>query len=637
MIYDPFQQQAIDFIDQGHSVIVSAPTGAGKTAIAEYVINNCLKRGEKVIYTAPIKALSNQKFRDFREDFGDKIGILTGDVGINPTAEVLIMTTEIFRNQVLEGKSALRSYRWIIFDEIHFLDDYERGTVWEESLIFLPEGMKILALSATIPNVEEIARWLESIRPDPIKIVQENQRPVPLHLFYQCRGQVVDRIKGLRKTGFRHDRYRHYRGKVRPPAEDRPRELIKHLFQEDRLPCIYFSFGRRRCERLAESVNNFNFLTPAEQGEIRLLYKRLCEEFGLTGEASAELIRPLIERGVAYHHAGMLPTLKEVVERVFTSRLIKVIFTTETFALGINMPARSVIFDKLRKYYGSSIRILKRRDFNQMAGRAGRRGIDREGYVFCRVDTRFLNPDQLKRITSGTPEMVRSRFNASYATVLHLYRQYGEGLYDIYPLSFHFFQEKEHGRRKALARFRGKVEILKQLGLIRNERLTAKGEFAGQIYGYELLLAEYFSRGLLPSLSVQELGILALALVFEPKKGSRPPRLSGKVKSMAFQSEKLAGFIRDKEERSTGRAVTKKCFFHLTASLQAWMANQSFDRILTYTDVDEGELIRYFRMSIQILRSIIDTPAPLEVKDRARKTILLINRDIIDAERQLRR
>lgn len=637
MNYDPFQQQAIDFINGGHSVFVSAPTGAGKTAIAEYVINDCLKKGEKIIYTAPVKALSNQKFRDFRAIFGEKIGILTGDVGINPEAEVLIMTTEIFRNQVLEGKEGLSTYRWIIFDEIHFLDDYERGTVWEESLIFLPEGMKVLALSATIPNVNEIARWLESIHPGSWKVVEENKRPVPLHLFYQCQGRLVDRIKDLGKIGFRHDRYRHYRGRVRPPAEDRPGELIKRLAREDRLPCIYFSFGRRRCEKLAGKIKDINFLSADEAGKIKRLYADLSDEFGLAGESSAELIRPLIERGVAYHHAGMLPTLKEVVERLFTSRLIKVIFTTETFALGINMPARSVVFDKLRKYYGSSIRIMKRRDFNQMAGRAGRRGIDREGFVFCRVDPRFLNPDQLRRITSGPPERVRSRFNASYATVLHLYRQYGEGLYDIYPRSFHYFQEKERGRRKALNRFRGKVDVLKELGLIRDESLTPKGEFAAQIYGYELLLAEYFSRGILDSLSPRKLGILALALVFEPKKRTRPPRLSGEIKAMARQANRLAGFIRSKEERITGRPRTRQCAFHLADTLRAWMEDRSFDQIMARTDVDEGELIRYFRMTIQILRNLRDTPVSPEVKDRAKEAVSLINRDMIDAERQLRR
>ncbi len=179
--------------------------------------------------------------------------------------------------------------------------------------------------------------------------------------------------------------------------------------------------------------------------------------------------------------------------------------------------------------------------------------------------------------------------------------------------------------------------VLKELGLIRDERLTPKGEFAAQIYGYELLLAEYFSRGILSSLSVKELGILALALVFEPKKRSRPPRLSGEVKSMARQAEELAGFIRTKEERLTGRSLTRQSAFHQAETMRAWMEQQSFDQIMARTDVDEGELIRYFRMSIQILRNIIDTPVSPDIKDRAKEAVFLINRDIIDAERQLRR
>ena len=220
MIYDPFQKKAIDYIKNGYSVIVSAPTGAGKTVIAEYIIMDCLRNKKKAIYTAPIKALSNQKFRDFHESFPDKIGILTGDVSINPSAPILIMTTEIFRNKILEEETNLDSYSWIIFDEIHYLDDYERGTVWEESLIFLPHHMKMLALSATIPNIDEIASWLNSIHKNPLKIVKEGNRPVPLHFFYQILGEIVDKLQKVNSIAHK----RHVQ--IRP---NRPTSLIKHL------------------------------------------------------------------------------------------------------------------------------------------------------------------------------------------------------------------------------------------------------------------------------------------------------------------------------------------------------------------------------------------------------------------------
>ncbi|MBU1007101.1 MAG: DEAD/DEAH box helicase, partial [Candidatus Omnitrophica bacterium] len=375
MIYDAFQKKAIDYIKDGHSVIVSAPTGAGKTVIAEYIITDCLEKNEKVIYTAPIKALSNQKFRDFQEVYPGRIGILTGDVSINPHAPVLIMTTEIFRNKVLEEGSNVKDYSWIIFDEVHYLDDYERGTVWEESLIFLPAHMKMLALSATIPNIDEIASWLQSVHKLPLKVVKESKRPVPLHFFYQVHGEIMDNIHKVSSSGYKHGHgHGHHRySKHTHFKPNRPVSLIKHLHENDKLPCIYFAFGRKRCEYLANEMTVLDFLSRDEKVRITGLYNELCKKFELENEKNAILLLPMIEKGIAFHHAGMLPTLKEVIERLFTSKLIKVIFTTETFALGINMPARTVVFDELRKFYGNSFATLKTRDFYQMAGRAGRR------------------------------------------------------------------------------------------------------------------------------------------------------------------------------------------------------------------------------------------------------------------------
>ncbi|MBL7071678.1 MAG: DEAD/DEAH box helicase [Candidatus Omnitrophica bacterium] len=641
MIYDPFQQQAIDFIRYGHSVIVSAPTGAGKTAIAEYVITDCLSKNKNAVYTAPVKALSNQKYRDFKEIYGDKIGILTGDVTINPTAPILIMTTEIFRNKLLEKDGDLESYSWIIFDEIHYLDDHERGTVWEESLIFLPEHMKMLALSATIPNTDEFARWIQSIHKKPIKIVTEDSRPVPLHFFYQCQGEIVDNLAKVRKTGYsKNDLYRHYRGRMSGGYHhlkpNRPVALVKHLEQNERLPCIYFSFGRRRCEHLALEMARFDFLTDDERANIKAIYKSLCEKFDITGEKSASSLLSLVERGIAYHHAGMFPTLKEVVERLFTSRLIKVIFTTETFALGINMPARTVVFDELRKYHGTHFGSLKTRDFYQMAGRAGRRGIDLEGFVYSRVNPRYTTFDDLNRIIHGRREEVRSRFNTSYATTLNLYEKFGEKLYDIYPYSFHYFQEKEKNREKALELLRSKVKILKDLRYIEGGLLTEKGNFASKIHGYELSLAELYEKGMLEELSEIEIGILCLALVFEPRKGSERPRLSKKIRNLCEKTNSIVGGLEAREKKLRISPLSKNYYYFLAPCLEAWMNNEAFDDIMRHTDADAGEIIRYFRMAIQIMREIIDTPASQSLKYKVNNAIRLINRDVIDAEKQLR-
>lgn len=630
MIYDLFQQKAIDYINSGHSVIVSAPTGAGKTAIAEHIISNSISKNEKVIYTAPIKALSNQKFRDFQHNFKDKIGILTGDVSINPSAPILIMTTEIFRNKLLEKENTLNGYSWVIFDEIHYLDNYERGTVWEESLIFLPKHMKILALSATMPNIMEFSDWIKSIHGIPLKTVEENNRPVPLHFFYQCQGVIVDDISRLREFMRKNIKRSH----IKP---NRPIALIKNLYENNRLPCIYFVFGRRRCEYLAGEINEFNFLNTEERQRTSELYKKLCLEFELTNDKSAIILERLIEKGIAYHHAGMLPTLKEVVERLFTSRLIKVIFTTETFALGINMPARTVVFDELRKFYGHYYGTLKTRDFYQMAGRAGRRGIDKEGFVYSRVNPHDTSFEELKNIVHGRPEKVCSRFNASYATLLNLYEKYSENLYEIYGMSFHYTQQPKRSREKALGMLHSKVRLLKEFNLISDNRLTEKGRFASKVYGYELLLSELYSNGALEKLSVTDLATLSLALVFEPKKGTVKPPLNKRAKILRDITAHIAHHIQYMERRSGITPLSKECFYHLTPVLLAWMRKENFDAILRYSNVDEGEVIRYFRMTIQILREILESGASAELRENTKKAIELINRDVIDAERQLRR
>lgn len=625
MIYDPFQQKAIDYINAGHSVIVSAPTGSGKTIIAEYIIKECLKNQQKAVYTAPIKALSNQKFRDFQESFPDKIGILTGDVTINSSAPILIMTTEIFRNKCLEERNNLDGYSWIIFDEIHYLDDYERGTVWEESLIFLPPHMKILALSATMPNIEGLASWIESIHKKPLKIIKEDKRPVPLHFFYQVHNKIVDNIKQLKNIA--HNEHL---------KANRPVSLIKYLHENNKLPCLYFSFSRHRCETLAGEILGLDFLSYEEKKHITELYHNLRKRFSLLDEKSAAYMLPFIQRGIAFHHAGMLPTLKEVIERLFTSTLIKVIFTTETFALGINMPARTVVFDELRKFYGSFFAPMKTRDFYQMAGRAGRRGIDQEGFVYSRINPHYTSIQELNKIVYGPPEKVESRFNASYATILNLYSKYREKLYDIYPLSFHYFQADKEYRKKALELMYNKVRILKDLGYIKNNSLTKKGYFASKIYGYELSLSELYGKGVLENLSGLELGILCLALVFEPRKHSSLPKLNRMAKSLKHTTDNTIYNIEKIEKKLRIRPLSKKYYFHLSSCLEAWIRNEAFDSILDYTDVDEGEIIRYFRMAIQILREVMDTPCSEEFKSRIHKLINIINRGIIDAEKQLR-
>lgn len=639
---DEFQKRAIAAVKRNQSVLVSAPTGTGKTLIAEYVMQKCLSQDEGVIYTAPIKALSNQKFREFQGIFPGKVGIITGDVSINPFAPLLIMTTEIFRNRVLEDDSDLKNHTWIIFDEIQYLDDVERGTVWEESLILLPEHMKLLGLSATIPNINELASWLREIHQHPLKVIVETSRPVPLHFLFQCMGKIADDIKTVKKIGFGRRKTLEFEpdmGKLHRlnRSKNKPMSLILHLTKSERLPCIYFTFSRKRCEYLGKRSMKYDFLDTQERIKILEKYDDLCRKFDISHDDRTRSLRRMVARGIAYHHAGIHPMLKEVVEQLFTSKYIKVIYTTETFALGINMPAKTVVIDELRKKYGKFHRILKVRDFFQMAGRGGRRGIDKEGFVYSRVTPGEISFPELKQFFGVKPEPIRSRFNASYATILNLYEKYGDGLFNIYSRSFHYFQEKNKENLQQLEQMKSKLKILKQLDYIEGDQLTEKGHFAKNIYGHELPITELYSSGVLEGLNFKQLGILCLASVFEPRPNMKQKKLSIDVKYVDKLTGRIVKMTHVIEKNNGIKSLSKLFHFDLSDSLILWMKRKSFEEILESLEFDEGEVIRYYRMSIQILREMLETPASDEFKKKILKALELINRGVIDAEEQLKK
>lgn len=645
-VLDPFQQQAIEWIEKDHSLLVSAPTGSGKTLIAEKAVEKALSRKKNVIYTAPIKALSNQKFRDFQERFGtDQVGILTGDVAINPGAPLLIMTTEIYRNSLLENSERIKNTGWVIFDEVHYMDDYERGTVWEEAILFTPPEIRILALSATIPNVQELASWMQTAHDRPIAVIEETKRPVPLHFFYQCQGKFFTNLKSLRKEGYYsrdswelspRERRRGFRQMRAKP--NRLNELLDHLIREDRLPAIYFAFSRKRTAYLAWEIAHYELLNKHERAKVTEIFDELCKKYDLTEERSAQDIRPLVEQGIAYHHAGMLPTLKEVIERLFTSRLIKLIFTTETFALGINMPARTVIFDELEKFYGTGFKTLTTRDFYQMAGRAGRRGMDPEGFVYCRILPHDIPFPQVERIIFGKPEPVRSQFNAAYATLLNLYRDLGEDLLEIYPKSFHYFQSSRRMRDDGFDLIRNKLSLLKELNYIQDGKLTEKGEFASSIFGYELLLTEMYQDKVLEGFDETRLNVFLMGLIFEPRKGvDEPPKLSPRNEELLKLIQHYHRILHKKEQVYRIRPYTKPPHFHLAKAVESWTQGEPFDRVTRHSSEDEGSLVRYLRMVIQLLREIMHAPhASDDVRKKAASARKLIDRDVVDAEKQLR-
>ncbi|MFC1805644.1 DEAD/DEAH box helicase [Planctomycetota bacterium] len=643
---DPFQEQAIRAIDRGENVLVAAPTGAGKTLIAEYAIDQAMQRGRQIVYTAPVKALSNQKFRDFSAKYGDRIGILTGDVSINYGAPGLIMTTEIFRNTLLEDPERLSRVDFVIFDEFHFINDRQRGTVWEESVIFAPEPIRFICLSATMPNIDELAGWVEEVRGAAVEVVVEETRPVPLEHKLWADGY------GLLTLGeFEQLMMRLARGE-RPKRLPRlgSEALLDRVEADGRLPCLYFCFNRRLCATRAEQNARRSLLTAGEARRVSQMFDDLCERFDVTHEASAVHMGELVRRGVGFHHAGILPTLKEVVERLFTSGLIKMLFTTETFALGVNMPAQTVVLDSVEKFHGTHFGYLRAREYQQMAGRAGRRGMDTRGYVHARVNVDEVRFHGVKHVVAGTPERVESQFNLSYATILSLYGKWQERLFDVCDRSFAAYQRrsrqkgrKPRRRKKGEPRHPGirqlvqrRLKVLRTLGYLSKKGVTAKGRFAIHIPGYELQATELHSAGILDDLTIHELNVLVSALIYEARRGDRsaiPKGLLGRVRRRATRT------IRNVHELERGMGIpdpVRKLDLHLGMAVYGWSRGTEFADLASLTSAAEGDIIRILRMTIQVLRELRKATDNERLKDKLLGAERAINRGAVDAERQLR-
>jgi superfamily II RNA helicase len=629
---DEFQQKAFEAVDRGESLIIAAPTGCGKTLVAEYAVDISIALGRRVIYTAPIKALSNQKYRDFRRRFGDEVvGIQTGDVTINPEARLLIMTTEIFRNLILEDSQRLGDVYYAIFDEIHYLDDPERGTVWEESIILAPRSIRFMCLSATVPNIHELAAWMGEVRATRFVVIEETVRPVPLrHSFYHPKFGIIT-LKGIKSK---------YRGN---PAERKKflrhkpssRSIIDLVLRQGHMPILYFCFNRRACERNAELHRRLALLDRDEKRRARALIDDLVVQYNLDEYEKISSLRSLWEAGCAFHHAGILPAAKEIVERLFAEGLIKLLFCTETFALGVNMPANTVIFDELEKFDGVEFNYLMTREYNQMAGRAGRRGMDTEGYVYSLVIPEATDPRHIERLLYGANEKISSRFCASYSTILNLYNRYGEEAFAIFRRSFHNFKKgifaiaKEYRREEE--QIRRRIDFLQAAGFLDGIELTEKGKLAAAVSGYEIQTAElYYSRSF-EEYAAAQLPVVLAAIVTEESRRKQALPTTVRLK---FEAEKIIHRLRAREIRYQIAAPIRELDFSLAAPVYAWASGCGLKELLGF-GVPEGDLVRLLRMTIQLLRTLRDRIPDPVVAERMHEALLLINRDVIDAQAEL--
>lgn len=512
---DTFQKECVIHLERHECVFVAAHTSAGKTVVAEYAIAMSQKHMTRTIYTSPIKALSNQKYRDFRSKFGaDNVGLITGDVSINPEASCLVMTTEILRSMLYRGADVIRDIEWVIFDEIHYINDSERGVVWEEVIIMLPEHIGMVFLSATTPNHLEFSDWIGRTKKKKIHVISTFKRPVPLEHFLYA-GKELFKVFDA-SAGYLPGAYGAAKNKLSPPS-DKPKagtlgragggggaaggsarnmgrtsggdqsdwtRLVTSLNEKSLLPVVVFAFSKKLCEESANKLNKIDLSSASEKSEIHLFLEASIQRLSGTDRELPQVLtmKEMLKRGIGVHHGGLLPIIKEMVEILFGRGLVKVLFSTETFAMGVNMPARTVVFNGIRKHDGKNFRDLLPGEYTQMAGRAGRRGLDSVGTVIIACWNNIPEPTSLSTMLAGKATSLSSQFRLTYNMILNLLRVEVLTVEDMMKRSFSEFHTQKALASKNIPQLiqKGK-QLLTQLDHSLHEdfpHLEASGELA---------------------------------------------------------------------------------------------------------------------------------------------------------------
>ncbi len=599
---DPFQEEAINAIGQNCSVVVSAPTGSGKTLIADYIIEQHRDDSKRIMYTAPIKALSNQKYKDFCREYGDQaVGLMTGDLVINPSAKIIVMTTEIYRNMAVSQDSDLSNVAYVIFDEIHYINDIERGYVWEESIIYSASSVRFLCLSATIPNAKEFSNWISAIKKHSVKTVVSTKRNVPLdHAFfdYELGITTLEKIKAAKEIPKYHSVIGGRRGgkakKARGGREKTPEPNHIDLISElgvGKLPCIFFSFSRKDCQIKAEELCKAKLFEPNAAILTQFNEKLREAPVDIMKLKSVQLIKQVISQGIAFHHAGLLPIIKEAVEELFGKGLIKVLYATETFAVGINMPAKTVCFDGLRKFDGFNFRPLNTKEYFQIAGRAGRRGIDTQGYVVSMLYRPTFNIDEVRAITTKDTEPIKSQFRLCVNTVLNLIHMHTPA--DIeHILRLSFFSYQKFGEKYdsvpttvLLARYNSIVRQLTKYGYVEKGKLTTKGVFASQIFADEIAIGEVFATEFWQNLNEYQILLVLGSLAYEYRENNKFEKVNhiaefGVLRRKLVQDDYLSHEKKFLNMETMDSLISPLC------------AGKNFFDILKNTNLLEGDLIR---------------------------------------------
>ena len=679
---DPFQAEAFDALDEGKSVLVTAPTGAGKTLVAEYAVTRALANGRKAFYTTPLKALSNQKFAELCQAHGsDRVGLLTGDTSIRPGAPVVVMTTEVLRNMLLAGSDLLQGLQAVVLDEVHYLQDPYRGGVWEEVLVLCPPDVIFVCLSATVANASELGDWLRSVR-GPTQVVVSRHRPVELrhHLAVHWRNEGTTELVPLLVEGrlggeaARLDQAARRASRDRPPPNWRrgpgssaprlpfrgPRrtELIEELGERQLLPAIVFIFSRAACEDAVRQCLREGIRLAANRE--RAIIRRIAEEHtdpladdDLAVLGYGEWLEGL-EAGVAAHHAGLVPAFRETVEEAFAAGLLKAVFATETLSLGINMPARTVAIERFTKFGGAGRAPLTSGEYAQLTGRAGRRGLDREGNAVA-LWSPETSATEMSRIALAPPPDLRSSFRPTYNLAVNLMRRFDRPMaVEVLRRSFAQWQAAHHGPRREtlvdlLAR---RLAVLEELGYVDGWSVRPLGLQLSRVYHEADLLvtgvlAGEALRGAEPAVVA---GVLS-SLVFERRRARkvlgaprrrRPGRGTGDRLGegrRADLAERLALVLHQADQVRALEEIhlvprTRQPEPGLATAVTAWARGASFRTVLEVATIEAGEIapgdfVRTVKQLADLVGQVAQVATDQAVAEAARVATGQLLRDVV--------
>ena len=667
-VLDEFQRRAIEHLDSGRSVLVSAPTGSGKTVVADHAVDSALAAGRRAFYTTPIKALSNQKYRDLCRRLGPaRVGLLTGDNVIAGDADAVVMTTEVLRNMLYAGAVDDRLGA-VVLDEVHYLEDPYRGPVWEEVILHLPSAVALVCLSATVSNHREVGDWLNRVH-GPTAVVAETRRPVPLTNLYAVGRRRSDAVQlvptfadgrpnpqgsrfdapassrgrrgpdrpvggGRRGSDGHPARRAHRRGGLwRPP---RRIDLLAELEARGRLPVIWFVFSRKGCDQAVARLarDGVRYTDDAEAARIDELVEARTggldpadlDALGARGWAAQ------LRLGIASHHAGMVPVFKEVVERCFAEGLVKVVFATETLALGVNMPARSVVIDKLMKYDGQRTAPLSAAQYTQFTGRAGRRGIDEAGWAVA-----LWSPEcafeEVAQLASSRSFELRSAFGPTYNMVAGLLaRMPAEEARDLLARSFAQYQADTASSPVSLSQqFDAVVSVLRKRGHLDGWVLTASGTLVRRIFHeMDLCVAEALSGGLLDGLSAPELASVLSAFTYEHRSPGPRPEVWIPSGPAYRRLSRIGAALDDlrRVERGSGAGSTRLLETGFAPAAHRWASGEPLEALMD-EGFSAGDFVRNVKQLVDLARQIAAVAPNAGTARVARQTVEALNRGVV--------